>query len=123
MPDDGLFPKDWNLEAGRAARDRGMDAALAGAPDEWAEKARRAVAHLATRVDRSVTPPVRATFTSEDLIRAVGMPPTGDGRAVGAILGGAARRGIIFRVGEAQATRKNQHAARIGVWQGTGVLE
>lgn len=115
MDNDSLFPRDWDPVGGREARDDGMAAALAGAPDEWGDRARRAVAHLAARRP--------TTFSSEDLIRLVGMPPAGDGRAVGAILGAAARRGLIQRVGETQATRRSQHAARIGVWIGTGVLE
>lgn len=115
MSGDGLFPKDWDLQGGREARDRGMDAALNGAPDDWSERARRVVAVLAARRP--------STFSSEDLIREVGMPPEGDGRAVGSIIGGAARKGLIERVGETQATRKSQHAARIGIWVGTGVLE
>jgi hypothetical protein len=57
-------------------------------------------------------------FTSEDVTREVGLPPSGSPNAVGARINAAARRGVIVRVGDVKAARVNQHATRISSWIG-----
>jgi hypothetical protein len=93
-------------------RDVGMALALLGSPT-WSEAARVAIDHLAASGRR---------FTSDDLVALVGLPrPSEPNRnnAVGAVLSGAARRGVIRRTGDHNATRPLSHARRLTVWEGT----
>ena len=60
---------------------------------------------------------VPGDFTSEDITAKAGQPPHPS--QVGAFLSGAARAGILERVGFGKAQRANQHAALLSVWRAT----
>jgi hypothetical protein len=97
---------------GDELKDEGMSLAAAAAA-EWSAMARDCLEYLAARG----TP-----FTSEDLVRLVGLPrgKVGSNRnnAVGAAISGAARRGLIVEVGRVNARRSPSHSARLTIWQG-----
>jgi hypothetical protein len=97
-----------NLEpGGDVLRDEGMVAVLVATDEEWKVAAERRLDDLARSGER---------FTSEDLTRVVGVPPSPN--AVGAIVNAAARRGVIRPVGFTNATRPSQHSATLRVWEG-----
>lgn len=92
----------------------GMARALDAAAN-WREVAREAVEWLAAS---------GRDFTSEDLTAIVGLPhpdatEANRNNAVGAVISGAARRGLIRRVGLSNANRAVSHAAALSVWRGT----
>lgn len=104
-----------DLPAGRAARDAGQQQALER--DDiavWREEFRLAVYRMATA---SPTP-----FTSEDVLETVGLPRGEIGQhrnnAVGALMAGMARKGVIRRFGYTQSTRPSSHAAVLSQWVG-----
>lgn len=85
----------------------------ANAVPPWSTTARRILELLAETGEE---------FTSEDLTAIVGLPREAPGmnrnNAVGAVISGAARAGVIERVGYRLARRPNQHAANLAVWRG-----
>lgn len=81
-----------------------MDQAASGA-GEWGP---RAMAWLQAR-------PQGTELTSEDLTRAVGMPP--GPKAVGAIIAAASRAGTLVAVGVQEAERPERHAGLNRVWR------
>jgi hypothetical protein len=99
---------------GDRLKDAGMAQAIAAVPT-WSQLARAVIEQLADRG----TP-----FTSEDVTRIVKLPRgivrQNRNNAVGAVMAGAARRGIIRQIGTTKASRSSQHSAVIGVWIGTG---
>jgi hypothetical protein len=99
---------------GHVLKALGMEAAELGSA-AWAAQARAAIKHLAQQ-------PV--TFTSEDVIDLVGLPWPDAGanrnNAVGAIMSGAARAGVIYKTGTYVETRRpSSHARIVAVWKGT----
>lgn len=89
-----------------------MALAQQAVPD-WTEDARDAIDYLAA---------AGRPFTADDLVTLVGLPrPSEPNRnnAVGAVLNGAARRGVIRRVADRSAARPLSHARRLTVWEGT----
>ena len=61
--------------------------------------------------------PMGKRLTSESVTALVGLPPNGSEGAVGAWMNGAARKGLIRRVGFTKAQRANQHATMISEWE------
>ena len=94
------------IELARAARDRGMALASANAIP-WRDQAMPVLEQLAA---------TGRTFSAADITDVVGLPESRN--AVGALFGGAARRGLIQRVGFTQATRRERHASTNSLWQG-----
>lgn len=95
-------------EEGRDLKNEGIDEINSNpAMAPWRAVARQAIIRLALS---------GREFTSEDVTDIVGQP--GHPNAVGAVLNGAARAGLIYRVGFKGADRPNQHAALISVWRG-----
>lgn len=91
-------------------------ALAAQAVDAWVAEAYAAIHYLAS---------LRIDFTSEDVVAMVGLPRIDTGKdrnnAVGAVMSGAARRGVIVRTGQMRrAHRSTSHAALLTVWQGAG---
>lgn len=112
VPTPSLFDEDGrvsSLAAGRADRDAGMALAESNAAPEWRDRALAYLDELAA---------AGRPFTADDLVERVGLPETGSPNAVGALFGGAARRGLILRAGDTQATRRARHAGRVSVWVG-----
>lgn len=98
-------------EAGALARDAGMAAAAAAAPD-WTELAKQAVRFLAA---------TGTDFTIDDVIERAGLPndsKSNANNAVGALMSGAAKRRIIERVGYTRTSRRLGHARSVAVWRG-----
>lgn len=63
-------------------------------------------------------------FTSEDIIEMIGLPRTqiqaNRNNAVGALMNGAARRGLIRKTGmRVLSTRPRSHGAELAEWVGT----
>jgi len=92
----------------------GMAHALDGAALDWRERADRWVETL----------PPGATFTSEDLTDAVGLPVgqvgTNKNNAVGAVISAYARTGLIHDSGTwIKSSRASSHAAKVSVWMRT----
>jgi alpha/beta superfamily hydrolase len=99
------------MMTGEQLRDQGQARALTAA-EEWAEAARACIEWLADQGQ---------PFTSEDVVALIGLPDpsaTGSNRnnAVGAVIAGAARRGVIRRVGYRNANRELLHAAVVAEW-------
>jgi hypothetical protein len=90
----------------------GMTQAVDAVPD-WRTRAEQALIDLA----RSGEP-----FTSETLVERVGLPrgevKTNRNNAVGGLIGGASRRGLIRLIGYQKAKRRESHAAVVGIWVG-----
>ena len=100
---------------GAAEKLEGMAAAIRGAYTslpEWEAAFRAMGALLAARGQ---------TFTSEDITERVGFyrePGTNRNNAVGALMSGMAKEGLIRRVGRAASKLPRQHGAEISVWRG-----
>lgn len=104
----------------RQRKENGMAQALT--PDhleQWRKQFRRHVEQLAS---------TGYMFTSEDVIEGVGLP-AGDvyinrNNAVGAMMNGLARAGIIKKTRERrQSRRPNSHGAELTVWIGASFNE
>jgi hypothetical protein len=96
------------VSTGQEPRDEAIEQmALASTWDPWPERCDAAIEYLAR---------ARPTFTAEDVRELCGDPsrPT----QLGARLLAAAKRGLIERVGFAQASRSERHGGWVGVWQG-----
>lgn len=97
---------------GDRARDAGMAQALEPAHSRsWADDA----------FDWLYEQPYGRRFTSEDLVGAIGlpsgMPGTNINNAVGAVISGFARRGLIAFTGERVRSRRvSSHSAEVKVW-------
>jgi hypothetical protein len=60
------------------------------------------------------------TFTSEDVLAAVGFPEC-DARALGPVIMRSARAGLIRKTGRyVQCSRPSRHAAPVAVWERVG---
>lgn len=107
--------KDRDLAAARRARDAGQARAQGKADPVWVAAFRAEVIRLANTGQE---------FTSEDVTAVVGLPSGGVAQhrnnAVGALMGGMARRGFIVRTRYAQSTRPVSHAAVLAHWRGAG---
>jgi hypothetical protein len=100
------------VTTGQELRDEGIEqASLASLWDDWPKKADRWIEFMAQTGQE---------FTAEDLRSACGDPSRP--AQVGARLLAAARRGLIERVGFAQASRSERHGGWVGVWRGTWQL-
>lgn len=104
--------KPAGLRAGRALRDAGIKSmrlkfeSRVDAAD-WKVAARRELEWLAKH---------RASFTTDDVLRMVGMPP-GSPNAIGALVMWAVRTKRIVRAGDSQAQRSQSHARRVGLYE------
>lgn len=101
------FPDD----DGPFRKQRGMELAL-DAVVPWPTLARAAVRQLVER---------GGPFTSEDVTALVGLPRdvgTNRNNAVGAVMSGCAKRGLIRRIGYQPALRPESHARIVAVWTG-----
>lgn len=103
-------------KSGIELKEEGMRAALeAESIERWK---RRFKASLGMRARRG------EPFTSEDIIRAIGLPrgkvKSNANNAVGAMMNAAARKGIIVKTGRrVLAKRPTSHAAELTEWIGT----
>lgn len=102
-----------DLEEGLARKEQGQQLALDAAVP-WKDQARHTIIWLAS---------LHELFTSEDVVNKVGLPDgevgTNKNNAVGAAMTGAAKAGIIRRVGYVQSQRPSSHGAVIAQWEGT----
>lgn len=102
----------FDLKEGTAQRDKGVNTALfAPGMDVWTLRAEKAVQHLLSQ---------GRTFTSDDVIEAVGLPrlesAPNRNNAVGALFQSLAKRGVIKKVGYAKTRRAIGHARVVTVW-------
>ena len=90
-------------------KERGQMKALLGANLLYVERFLSAIEHQT------------GDFTSEQITAEAGLPYNADGSTnngmVGALMGGAARRGIIEKVGGVNGQRRESHAAMLTVWR------
>jgi hypothetical protein len=96
---------------GRRRRNEGIRTAALNTWEPWRHSAEAAIVKLAD---------AGAPFTSDDLVDAVGLPALSSTNALGALFAGAARRGLIVRVGYTPSRRASRHNSVVAVWQGTG---
>lgn len=106
-------PVQPSLFDGTVLKQAGMDVART-AVGSWTDQAYAAIRRLAAGP---------AGFTSEDLIDLVGLPRpdagTNRNNAVGAVMSGAARAGLIAKTGRYVETRRpSSHARIVAVWKG-----
>lgn len=92
----------------RAARDAGAQAAADSVHTSWRLAAEAAIRRLAAG---------GKTFTADDIDALVGRPP-GHANAVGGLIIGAAKRGLIVPAGYQQSRRPAANARVIRVWRG-----
>ncbi|MEE8602214.1 hypothetical protein [Euzebya tangerina] len=97
------------LAEARTLRDDGAAAALYGTLAEWRLCAKEELQRLAESGD---------TFTSDDMVSSVGLPPAGSPNALGGLFAGASRQGLIEPVGYQQSQRKARHAGVVRTWRG-----
>lgn len=110
-----MSTEQLDLVAALAAKDRGT--ALALSPqrlDEWRQEFTRVVTTWAR---------LGQTFTSEDVVDAVGLPAgehgTNRNNAVGAMMNALARRGVIRKTAKRVPSRRpSSHGAELIVWTG-----
>lgn len=102
-----LCPSDepWRLVSDPVALKEEGQARATSASLSWTVRARE---WLRAR-------PRGSTYTSEDLTADLGQPPSSG--AVGSVMTWGARQGLHRKVGRRQATRPNQHAAELTVWE------
>ena len=89
------------------ARDLGAEQAIDNAR-EWAERADRTIAYLAS---------TGLEFTADDIRRRCGEPDSPN--ALGAVFLNAQRQGRISLAGYRRSSKVSRHAARVGIWIGT----
>lgn len=94
--------------AGAALRDEGIARVTNNTPEAYQDR-------FLQELNRLVREGYQ--FTSEDITATIGMPPNHP-NAVGAILNGATKSGLIRRVGYVQSVRPRSHAAVISLWEG-----
>lgn len=98
-----------DLIEGMALKDHGQ-AAAAEAALPWFDKGVRWIA----------SKPPYTSFTSDDLVEALGLPTedvgTNKNNAVGALFSYAVKQDLINRRGYRPSTRKSNHAAVVSVW-------
>jgi hypothetical protein len=104
----------WGDE-GEQRKEEGMEKALSNtSTSEWQEAAKLWLWRL----------PAGRTFTAEDLVDAVGLPvgeeSAGKNNAVGALMNGIAKRGVIRNTSDyTKAKRPASHGRVIAVWERT----
>lgn len=96
---------------GLTAKEEGMALALTrDGIDQWKEEFVAWVAAL----------PWGTRLTSEDVIDAIGLPSgevgTNANNAVGAMMNGLAKRGLIVKAGRALSRRSSSHGAELTMW-------
>jgi hypothetical protein len=96
-----------------ALRDEGIARADSTVHDDWRQQVDLAIVQLAASGRR---------FTADD-VRALGIDDPASPRAWGARFLGAARAGLIVRVGYRPSTRASVHAHPIAEWQGAAAAE
>lgn len=108
------------VEAARAARDAGANAAAAHAENEspeWGARARRVMREYASAAKRVGGD---TTFTSEevrDFAAVVGLPPPPDARAWGAVFMRARKAGEITHAGYTTSKNKSRHVGIVSQWR------
>lgn len=107
-PNTAAIGEPFDVEAGKRLKEAGMSAADAHAQEEWKAAFDRHVDYLDG---------IGRAWTSEDVVRVVGMPPSGSGNAVGARTRANVRRLGHVEVGTRLSERPTSHAARLVVWQ------
>lgn len=115
-----VSPPAVNEPPGGVLKEYGM--ALALMPEtleEWKEEFTKAATWLASGHE---------TFTSEDVLDLVGLPSgtikSNANNAVGAMMNGLARRGVIGKTGERRPSqRPSSHGAELTVWAGLRASE
>lgn len=108
------------LDAAQARRER--DAAIArvveGAELDWLAKAQDAIRHCAATMPTFIVDDVQAVLASK------GTPPPVEGRAMGAAIAWACRRGVIESTGGYRASAQPQcHGNPRTVWRAKGAKE
>jgi hypothetical protein len=106
---DDLFAQD-----GLDLKEAGMQQALEHALDEWKDRFRATVTHLAN---------TGLPFTSETVIAEVGLPTSqiasNANNAVGAMMNGLSRKRVIRKTGRrVLSKRASSHGAELTEWEG-----
>jgi hypothetical protein len=107
-----LFPAPPAAPENERRKAKGQARALTGSDPDWRLAAGRWLQTL----------PRGHQFTSEDLVAACGLPRgaigTNQNNAVGALISGYARRGVIRDTGRwIKSQRASSHAAKLTVWE------
>lgn len=92
-----------------ALKQRGMAYAKAAQPQEWKDRVNAVIETLAL---------LGRPFTADDVSAAAGDSPTGSQGAMGALMTGAAKRGLIVKTSEQTSQRRSVHGKPVGVWVG-----
>lgn len=106
---------DRDIQLSLLGKATGMELALSPEPlTDWKAQFRRWIIQQAQG----------STFTSEDVLDAVGLPSgkvaMNANNAVGAMISGMARKQLIAKTGRrVYSTRKSSHAAELIVWERT----
>jgi hypothetical protein len=85
-----------------------LDAALERAGREWIGQARRVMGELCR---------FGVSFSADDVVAAVGLPPGKSHAALGAVFNQAAREGWIVEAGSCRSSRPDRHGGRIVTWK------
>ncbi len=106
--------RQMNLLAGLKNKEEGMAKATSHAHAEWKDEFRQAVRDLAATY---------VPFTSEDVLSETGLPSGQIGKdmnnAVGALMNGQARQGVMRKTGRRVLSRRpSSHAAELTEWIG-----
>lgn len=92
-----------------ALKQQGMAVAIAAQPEEWKARVNAVIETLAL---------LGRPFTADDVSAAAGDSPTGSQGAMGALITGAAKRGLIVKQSETTSQRRSVHGKSVGVWIG-----
>lgn len=95
-------------KTGKDLRDEGVASVYGHTPESWRSSTQLLIAQLASNGQ---------PFTAEDVREIVGDPPNHH-NAMGAQFIGAAKAGLIEKVGYTQPTRSSRHASVMAVWRG-----
>lgn len=99
-------PSLFDYVKGKKAKEKGINAVLGnGINDAWKDAASR---WILRQNDGFM-------FTSDDLVEAVGLPPSVN--CVGAFLHSMGQRGWIVKRGFKPATRASRHGAIVALWE------
>lgn len=107
------------LAGERIAKEIGQARAIAAASMTYKQHFDNAIDYLCNANLAMGVPFGKTTFTIDDVIDLIGLPAKGQNKnnAVGALMAGASKRGLIRAVGYTESTRAGSHGRAVRLWK------
>jgi hypothetical protein len=110
----GIFVPDLEV----LARQDGQERALRAVGGDYKADFAQAIDYLSHHFTAPQIGP--KAFTIDDVIELIGLPSEGQNKnnAVGALMAGAAKRGLIRAIGYTESNRAGSHKRAVRLWEG-----